>query len=802
MEIRMINRFLSKTSLWWVGAVLIALLCTAHSVYAQSPNEPSDIYFYDSQFSIGEVGGFINFIPAADQSSITDYAVYFTDEQGKKLKKIGNVNVKATEERIANAKKTGMFFNRRYYEIEVKDSPLPSGAKKVGVFTMNGSIESDVGVFRYFLDSPDAYIAKVDFIDTNPQLRQIEGTLRWEETAGHPEVEGYLISYEDGLGKLHAISGLSEQYKSGKGKYEVPIPLGTLPSSAATIRIQVALKGEEGYFTQTYQAKVIDNISGDTKGIEVTTKGLPEPKELRFIDSDKTYGTIAGEINWNSHDESFLKQSSSKELGSIYYSLYFLDADDRKIKGILAVPANLDTYGYYRSNIPEGTVVPPDARSIGVFVQLQSAEGVAISKLELRDSNGKDHYAKNVRFVDEDPKEDSIHGIMKWSASDGEEDLKGYALFSGEEEIPFMIVKKAGPDYEAKVPDSIIAAKPSGIRIMPVAANGQFLHSNDPSKEGNFLIADSYETKTNIVPGTMGDYYNSNDSFSFIDEDKRPNLIGGVVQILLKAQTNEGRREIYFYDRKGQRIASIGKVYFNSSKAGDKVTFMVPLGTPIPKGAVFIGSSISENGAITNEYGTRFSDNSDSVKVKFSDIDRIKDSNRVIILSLTRRGIITGFQDGTFRPEASVTRAQFTSMIMRSFRMDTEEYKGTFKDVSVDDWYSGIIATGVSSGLLTGYEDGTVRPDQVITRKEMYAIVYRILEWRHQFDGIVKKGDGSEYVRHKYTDGETIPDWLFNAVYVLNYYKLTPEDKTIDLDKQVSRAECATMIYNLMNMIY
>jgi hypothetical protein len=801
MELRLINEFLRKTSLWWVGAILIALLCTAHSAYAQSPNEPSDIYFYDDQsFSIGEVGGFINFIPAADQSSITDYAVYFTDEQGKKLKKIGNVNVKDTEEKIANAKSIGMFFNRRYYEIEVKDSPLPSGAKKVGVFTMNGSIESDVGVFSYFLDSPDAYIAKVDFIDTNPQLRQIEGTLRWEETAGHPEVEGYLISYEDGLGKLHAISGLSEQYKSGQGKYEVPIPLGTLPSGAVAISIQVALKGEEGYFTQTYQAKVLDNISGDTKGIEVTTKGLPEPKELGFVDSDKTYGTISGEIRWNSDDESFLKQSSSEELGSIYYSLYFLDADDRKIKGILAVSANLDFNGYYRLNIPEGTVIPSDARSIGVFVQLQSAEGVAISKVELRDSNGKDHYAKNVRFVDEDPKEDSIHGIMKWSASDGEEDLNGYALFSGEEEIPFMIVKKAGPDYEAKVPDSIIAAKPNGIRIMPVAANGQFLHSNDHFKDGIFLITDSYATKTDIISGTMGDY-DSGESFDFVDVDKHPNLIGGVVQISLIAQSNDESREIYFYDRKGQRIASIGKIRSSSAKAGDKITFMVPLGTPIPKGAVFIGNSISESGVITKEYGTRFSDNCDSVKVKFSDISFLTDKYIDIDL-LSRSGIITGFNDSTFRPEANVTRAQFTAMIMRSFRMETEVYRGSFKDVSVNDWYSGIIATGVASGLLTGYEDGTVRPNQVITRKEMYAIVYRILEWRHDFDGIVKKNDDSEYVRHKYTDGETIPDWLLDTVYVLNYYKLTPDEKTIDLDKQVSRAECARMIYNLMNKIY
>lgn len=96
------------------------------------------------------------------------------------------------------------------------------------------------------------------------------------------------------------------------------------------------------------------------------------------------------------------------------------------------------------------------------------------------------------------------------------------------------------------------------------------------------------------------------------------------------------------------------------------------------------------------------------------------------ISTLSDLGIITGYEDGTFRPNASISRAEFVTIATRFFDY-TAEYEGTFSDVSYSSWYADFVQAAVDMGLVNGYENGTFRPNASITRAEAVAIVNRVL---------------------------------------------------------------------------
>ncbi len=96
------------------------------------------------------------------------------------------------------------------------------------------------------------------------------------------------------------------------------------------------------------------------------------------------------------------------------------------------------------------------------------------------------------------------------------------------------------------------------------------------------------------------------------------------------------------------------------------------------------------------------------------------------ISTLSNLGVITGYEDGTFRPNASISRAEFVTIVTRFFDY-TAEYEGTFSDVSYSSWYADFVQAAVDMGLVNGYENGTFRPNASITRAEAVAIVNRVL---------------------------------------------------------------------------
>jgi Fibronectin type 3 domain-containing protein len=120
-------------------------------------------------------------------------------------------------------------------------------------------------------------------------------------------------------------------------------------------------------------------------------------------------------------------------------------------------------------------------------------------------------------------------------------------------------------------------------------------------------------------------------------------------------------------------------------------------------------------------------------------------------------GIVDGYTNGTFLPNASVTRAQFAVMLTRALGLDGGESHLAFTDRdAIGGWAVDAVSAAVQAGVISGYEDGSFRPGDSLTRAEMVTMIIRALGLSN---GIAADSSG-------FSDAAGIPDWAKAAVAV------------------------------------
>ena len=116
-------------------------------------------------------------------------------------------------------------------------------------------------------------------------------------------------------------------------------------------------------------------------------------------------------------------------------------------------------------------------------------------------------------------------------------------------------------------------------------------------------------------------------------------------------------------------------------------------------------------------------------------------ANEGAIVVANDLGIVTGYNDGTFKPANAVTRAEFAAMMTRALAIPESALKGfktsSFKDVASDHWAVAYLGYCNSKGIMTGYEDGTARPNQTITVNEAMTMICRALGYTAQAKELV-----------------------------------------------------------------
>lgn len=149
------------------------------------------------------------------------------------------------------------------------------------------------------------------------------------------------------------------------------------------------------------------------------------------------------------------------------------------------------------------------------------------------------------------------------------------------------------------------------------------------------------------------------------------------------------------------------------------------------------------------------------------------------------RGYLQGYADGTVQPDRPMTRAEFVTIANRVFGFK-EQAAVAATDVSEDDWAYAQVAMAIKAGYITGYEDGTFRPQQPVSRQEA-AVMLAALK---------KLGGGDAAALAAFQDAGSVPPWSKPALaaVVAQGYMAGYEDGTIRASRSVTRAEAVVML--------
>ena len=175
-----------------------------------------------------------------------------------------------------------------------------------------------------------------------------------------------------------------------------------------------------------------------------------------------------------------------------------------------------------------------------------------------------------------------------------------------------------------------------------------------------------------------------------------------------------------------------------------------------------------------------------SSKNDFSDVSADKWYNNAVS-TLSRMGVIGGYADGTFRPDAPISRAEFAKIAVSFTQNNGSAVYNYFTDVKTTDWFAPYVTAAKDAGLIEGYSDGSFKPESKITRAEACAIVNRTLG-RKPSKAHMKISD-----RIDWPDVQTT-DWFYEAIMeATNSHTCTMGDRVETWTGKLPQRDWATL---------
>jgi hypothetical protein len=162
------------------------------------------------------------------------------------------------------------------------------------------------------------------------------------------------------------------------------------------------------------------------------------------------------------------------------------------------------------------------------------------------------------------------------------------------------------------------------------------------------------------------------------------------------------------------------------------------------------------------------------------------------ITSLSSKGIVAGYPDGTFLPDASITRAEFATMLAKALRLNTNGTTGQFTDVTADAWYYGTVNAAASAGLVSGPGDNLFAPTAPVYREQMAVMVAKAMGNK------APATNGTEL--NAFSDKSAVSSWAVSGVdeaVKAGIVSGMTADTLVPL-ANATRAQAAAMIYQLL----
>lgn len=164
------------------------------------------------------------------------------------------------------------------------------------------------------------------------------------------------------------------------------------------------------------------------------------------------------------------------------------------------------------------------------------------------------------------------------------------------------------------------------------------------------------------------------------------------------------------------------------------------------------------------------------------------------INSLLEKNFVSGYPDGTFKPDNPVTRAEFLKILTSVLNIaPTTGGTSEFSDVSPDDWFFPYVVAAVEKGIVSGYPDGTFKPNNPITRQEAAKIVVKA-------KGIDETQAAVDFTLSMLSDGDQVAEWAqpFVAAAVEEEIMMGDPSGAFRPNAQITRAETATIGFRML----
>lgn len=164
---------------------------------------------------------------------------------------------------------------------------------------------------------------------------------------------------------------------------------------------------------------------------------------------------------------------------------------------------------------------------------------------------------------------------------------------------------------------------------------------------------------------------------------------------------------------------------------------------------------------------------------------------------MANKWIVQGVSQTSFSPDTSLTRAELAALLVRALGGMESGNGRTFADVSLDSWYTPSVTAAHLSGLLTGYEDGSFRPDAQLTHEQLAAVIARTL-------GLAGKAPQTNGLSpNAFADADSIASWAAEPVAILLEAGLLQGSETVNFSPKapVTRAESAVILRRMLQYL-
>ncbi len=184
--------------------------------------------------------------------------------------------------------------------------------------------------------------------------------------------------------------------------------------------------------------------------------------------------------------------------------------------------------------------------------------------------------------------------------------------------------------------------------------------------------------------------------------------------------------------------------------------------------------------------GASASENMNEDKYSFTDLIHAEWA-RTAVEAMCKKNIISGYGDGTFKPNNNITRAEFIKILVVAVGIEMNVSAEEFADVPADAWYRPYVNAARAAGLITGDDNNCFNPNAPITREDMAVMIYRSY-----------KLSGTDY-QLNFNDAEDISPYAREAVAFLNSKGVINGigNGIFAAKNNATRAQAAQMLYNI-----